>query len=140
MAGELTVVCGAGGFIGGHLVKSLIRRGPVRAVDIKPVNHWYQVFPEAENLVLDLRLKENCLQAADQARTIYNLAADMGGMGFIELNKAACMLSVLINTHLLLAAKEAGVKRFFYSSSACAYNVDKQRSTTVVPLKETDAY
>ncbi len=140
MAGKLVVVCGAGGFIGGHLVKALVGQQPVRAVDIKPIDQWYQVFPEAENLVLDLQLKENCVQAANGADRIYNLAADMGGMGFIELNKAACMLSVLINTHLLMAAMEVGARRYFFSSSACAYNVDKQKSANVVPLKETDAY
>src|SRR2546427_6068142 len=88
MANDLIVVCGAGGFIGGHLVKALIGQRPVRAVDIKPLNEWFQVFPEAENLVLDLQLKQNCIQAARGAGTIYNLAADMGGMGFIESNKA----------------------------------------------------
>src|SRR3989441_13329545 len=106
MASKPVVICGAGGFIGGHLVKALIGQRPIRAVDIKPLGQWYQVFPEAENLVLDLRLKQNCVEAARGADTIYNLAADMGGMGFIENNKALCMLSVLINTHLLLAAKD----------------------------------
>src|SRR5437667_2656950 len=140
MANELVLVCGAGGFIGGHLVKALIGARPVRAVDIKPLDEWFQLFPEAENLVLDLRLKQTCVQAIKGADTVYNLAADMGGMGFIENNKALCMLSILINTHLLLAAKDGGVRRFFFSSSACAYNVDKQKSEDVVPLKETDAY
>ena len=140
MANELVVVCGAGGFIGGHLVKALIGERPVRAVDIKPLDEWFQLFPEAENLVLDLRLKQTCVQAIRGADTVYNLAADMGGMGFIENNKALCMLSILINTHLLLAAKDGGARRFFFSSSACAYNVDKQKSEDVVPLKETDAY
>ena len=140
MANELVVICGAGGFIGGHLVKALIGERPVRAVDIKPLDEWFQLFPEAENLVLDLRLKQTCVQAIRGADTVYNLAADMGGMGFIENNKALCMLSILINTHLLLAAKDGGARRFFFSSSACAYNVDKQKSEDVVPLKETDAY
>src|SRR5881296_1621119 len=140
MASKPVVICGAGGFIGGHLVKALIGQRPIRAIDIKPLGQWYQVFPEAENLVLDLRLKQNCLEAARGADTIYNLAADMGGMGFIENNKALCMLSVLINTHLLMAAKDAGVRRFFFSSSACAYNIEKQKSENVVPLRETDAY
>ena len=140
MASKPVVICGAGGFLGGHLVKALIGRRPIRAIDIKPLGQWYQVFPEAENLVIDLRLKQNCVQAARGADTIYNLAADMGGMGFIENNKALCMLSVLINTHLLMAAKDAGVRRFFFSSSACAYNIEKQKSENVVPLRETDAY
>ena len=95
MANELVLVCGAGGFIGGHLVKALIGARPVRAVDIKPLDEWFQLFPEAENLVLDLRLKQACVQAVRGADTVYNLAADMGGMGFIESNKALCMLSVL---------------------------------------------
>ncbi|HWB61370.1 MAG TPA: NAD-dependent epimerase/dehydratase family protein [Chthoniobacteraceae bacterium] len=139
---ELIVVCGAGGFIGGHLVADLRRQGfkRIRAIDQKPFDEWYQVFPDAENLVLDLQLKEACEQAAAGGATIYNLAADMGGMGFIENNKALCMLSVLINTHLLLAAKQAGTKRFFFSSSACVYNADKQRDPNVIALKEEDAY
>ena len=136
------VVCGAGGFIGGHLVADLRRQGftRIRAIDKKPLDEWYQVFPDAENLVLDLQLKEACEQAAQGGGTIYNLAADMGGMGFIENNKALCMLSVLINTELLLAAKAAGTRHFFYASSACVYNADKQRDPNVVALKEEDAY
>src|SRR5207249_6717891 len=140
MAGKRVVICGAGGFIGGHLVKALIGRRPIRAIDIKPLGQWYQVFPEAENLVIDLRLKQNCVLAARGADTIYNLAADMGGMGFIENNKALCMLSVLINTHLLMAAKDAGARRFFYASSACVYAADKQTDPDVTALKEDDAY
>ena len=110
------LVAGAGGFIGGHLVKELIKKGAqVRAVDLKPLNEWYQVSPDADNLVLDLRLRENCFQAVNGNHEVFNLAADMGGMGFIENNKAACMISVLINTHLLIAAKECGIDRFFYT-------------------------
>lgn len=137
-----TVVCGAGGFIGGHLVARLVAEnaGPVRAVDVKPLDEWFQRHAEADNRVLDLRLAEACRTAVADASTVYNLAADMGGMGFIELNKALCMLSVLINTHLLIASREAGVSRFFFSSSACVYNADKQKSPDVVPLKEADAY
>jgi nucleoside-diphosphate-sugar epimerase len=135
------LVAGAGGFIGGHLVKALINKGNrVRAVDIKPLNEWYQVSDEADNLILDLRLRENCLQAVNGLNEVFNLAADMGGMGFIENNKAACMISVLINTHLLLASKECGVERFFYSSSACVYNGDKQTDPENPGLKESDAY
>src|SRR5438552_11392621 len=140
MANELVLVCGAGGFIGGHLVKALIGARPVRAVDIKPLDEWFQLFPEAENLMLDLRLKQTCVQAVRGADTVYNLAADMGGMGFIESNKALCMLSVLINTHLLMTAKDAGARRFFYASSACGYAVDKQTDSNVTALKEEDAY
>ena len=135
------VVAGAGGFIGGHLVKELIKKGhSVRAVDIKPLNEWYQVSNEADNLVLDLRLRENCYNAVNGYNEIFNLAADMGGMGFIENNKAACMISVLINTHLLLAARDCGIDRFFYASSACVYNGEKQTDTNSPGLKEADAY
>jgi nucleoside-diphosphate-sugar epimerase len=136
------VVCGGGGFIGSHLVGDLLNQGQreIRAVDIKPFDEWQQCFPEVENVQLDLQRKEACQQALRGASIVYNLAADMGGMGFIENNRALCMLSVLINTHLLLAAKQFGVERFFYASSACVYAADKQTSPSVVPLKEADAY
>jgi len=136
------VVAGAGGFIGGHLVSALSKKKNhlIRAVDIKPLNEWYQVFPDTENLVLDLREKENCYQAVKGFNEVYNLAADMGGMGFIETHKAACMISVLINTHLLMAAKDMGVDRYFYSSSACVYNGEKQTDPDNPGLKESDAY
>jgi GDP-D-mannose 3',5'-epimerase len=139
---DLVLVAGAGGFIGGWLVRNLIERGytKIRAVDLKPKSEWYQHFPEAENLVLDLQGTEESRVAAKDARLIYNLAADMGGMGFIENNKAACMLSVLINTHLLMAAKEFGTQRFFYASSACVYNGLKQLDPNNPGLKEEDAY
>jgi nucleoside-diphosphate-sugar epimerase len=136
------VVCGGGGFIGGHLVGDLLRQGyrDVRSVDIKPFDEWYQRFPEAENLQLDLSEKDACYRALDGAAVVYNLAADMGGMGFIENNKALCMLTVLINTHLCMAAKDHRVQRYFYASSACVYNADKQRDPNVTALKEADAY
>ncbi len=135
------VVAGAGGFIGGHLVRELTKKGyKVRAVDIKPLNEWYQVAEDADNLVLDLRLKDNCFTAVNGYNEVFNLAADMGGMGFIENNKAACMISVLINTHLLMAAKECGLDRFFYASSACVYNGEKQTDTDNPGLRESDAY
>ena len=142
MKSDTIVVCGAGGFIGGHLVAHLRAQGHsnIRAVDIKPFDEWYQIFDDVENLQRDLALRETCVEAVRGADIVYNLAADMGGMGFIELNRALCMLSVLINTHLLVAARAAGVRRYFYSSSACVYNVEKQRNTNVVPLKEEDAY
>jgi GDP-D-mannose 3', 5'-epimerase len=140
--GETAVVTGAGGFIGGHLVKGLIANGVkvVRAVDIKPLNEWYQVTEGVESLSLDLKDKNNCVTAVKDVSLVYQLAADMGGMGFIENNKALCMLSVLTNTHMLMAAKDAGIKRFFYSSSACVYNGEKQTNPDVVALKEADAY
>jgi nucleoside-diphosphate-sugar epimerase len=140
--GARVLVCGAGGFIGGHLVNTLVDHGAasVRAVDVKPFSEWYQRNPAAENLVLDLQLRESCFEAAEGIDAVFQLAADMGGMGFIENNKALCMLSVLTNTHMLIAAREAGVQRFFYSSSACVYNGDKQKDANVVPLKEDDAY
>jgi GDP-D-mannose 3',5'-epimerase len=142
MSSGKIVVCGAGGFIGGHLVAELLKNGQrdIRAVDIKPFEEWYQHFPQVENLRLNLQGKEACEQAAQGAAEIYNLAADMGGMGFIENNRCLCMLSVLINTHLLMAAKKSGVPRYFYASSACVYNADKQRDPNVTALKEEDAY
>jgi nucleoside-diphosphate-sugar epimerase len=136
-----TVVAGGGGFIGGHLVGALRARGrSVRAVDIKPLDEWYQVFGDVENVVADLKLKDEARRACVGADMVYQLAADMGGMGFIEHHRALCMLSVLTNTHMLQAALEAGVERLFYSSSACVYNVEKQRDPNVRPLKEEDAY
>ena len=142
MKTQKIVVCGGGGFIGGHLIADLRRQGhrDLRAVDIKPTEEWYQVFPDVENLQLDLQEKGACEQALRGGWIVYNLAADMGGMGFIENNRALCMLSVLINTHLLMAARKFGAERFFYASSACVYAADKQVSEDVIPLKEGDAY
>jgi nucleoside-diphosphate-sugar epimerase len=136
------LVAGAGGFIGGHLVRALFERGYDRviAADAKPLDEWWQLDPRAENRVLDLCLVEACRSAVNGATDVFNLACDMGGMGFIEANKARCMLSVLINTHLLQASHEAGVARYFYASSACVYNGDKQDTADVVPLAEADAY
>lgn len=137
------VVCGGGGFIGGHLVADLLAKGHkhVRCVDVKPKNEWYQVHNGAENVVADLNLKEAAFAAVKGTDVVYNLACNMGGMGFIEKNKGLCMISVLINTHLLLAAREYGVKRHFYASSACVYNADKQTNKAVdVMLREEDAY
>ena len=141
MSDDLVVVAGGGGFIGGHLVANLLSQGHrVRSIDLKPLDEWYQVHDDAENTVADLRLRDACLRALTDADDVYNLAADMGGMGFIENNKALCMLSVLINTHMLQAAHEQGIRRFFYSSSACVYAADKQTDSENPGLKESDAY
>jgi nucleoside-diphosphate-sugar epimerase len=138
---KLTLVTGAGGFIGGQLVRDLLRQNiSVRAVDKKPVEDWYFRSGDAENMVGDLQDLDACNKATKGVAHIYNLAADMGGMGFIENNKALCMLSVLINTHMLMAAHKHGVDRFFYSSSACVYPGYKQTNAEVVALKESDAY
>jgi nucleoside-diphosphate-sugar epimerase len=136
------LVAGAGGFIGGWLVRHLHENGvtSIRAVDIKPFDEWHQQLPEADNRVADLRSLEACRDAVDGVGRVYNLACDMGGMGFIEANKAACMVSVLINTHLLLAGREAGVERHFLSSSACIYNINLQQNPDVTALREEDAY
>ena len=136
------LIAGGGGFIGGWLVKSLHTQGftNVRVVDIKPLDRWYQVFADYDNQVMDLQDANACKVAVQGMKYIYNMAADMGGMGFIELHKAECMLSVLINTNLLQAAKAEGTERFFYASSACVYAADKQETPNVPALKESDAY
>jgi GDP-D-mannose 3', 5'-epimerase len=136
------LVTGGGGFIGGHLVAEFIRQGytDIRVVDCKPFAEWHQVFPQVENVTADLGELGACRAAVRDVRSVFNLAADMGGMGFIETHKAECMLSVLISTHMLMAAREAAVERLFYSSSACVYAADKQTSAEVVPLRESDAY
>jgi GDP-D-mannose 3',5'-epimerase len=136
-----TLVTGAGGFIGGHLVADLLRTGhAVRAVDVKPLNEWYQLHQSAENLVGDLQILQVARDAVSEVNEVYNLAADMGGMGFIETHKAACMLSVLTSTHVLLASRDAGVERYFYSSSACVYAAEYQTNPNVTALREEDAY
>ncbi|MCE5292001.1 MAG: NAD-dependent epimerase/dehydratase family protein [Nocardiaceae bacterium] len=135
------VVAGAGGFIGGHLVGDLLGQGlSVRAVDVKPQSSWYQAHPEAESYVADLSLFDAAMRAVKGASQVYMLAADMGGMGFIENNKAACMLSVLTSTHMLKASQESGVQRYFYSSSACVYAAGHQTDPNVTALRESDAY
>jgi nucleoside-diphosphate-sugar epimerase len=140
-ADGLVVVTGAGGFIGGHLVRKLRSVGvPVRAVDLKPLTEWYQLFDDVDNLQRDLKLREHCDEIVQGAARVYNLAADMGGMGFIENNKALCMLSVLINTHMLEASVSAGVQRYFFSSSACVYAAHKQLNVDNPGLAEADAY
>ena len=138
------VVAGAGGFIAGNLIKRLVGNGftNICAVDIKPIEQWYQTTDGVENVAdCDLKEKDNCYRVTKGAVEVYNLAADMGGIGFIELHKAECMLSVLINTHMLMAARDVGkVERYFYASSACVYNADLQTNTDVTALKESDAY
>jgi GDP-D-mannose 3',5'-epimerase len=136
------LVTGGGGFIGGHLVAKLREQGVdhVRAVDQVPLEQWHQSFSDVENQVGDLQEIGPCRTASEGIDTVFNLAADMGGMGFIENNKALCMLSGLISTHMLLAARDAGVQRFFYSSSACVYAAGKQESPEVEALRESDAY
>ena len=135
------LVCGAGGFIGGHLVKSLMDQGhEVVCADIKPLEYWFQIFEQNKNFSLDLKEYENCLKITAEVDYIYNMACNMGGMGFIENNKAECMLSVLINTNLLRACLINKVQKYFFSSSACVYNAKKQQKTFVPGLKETDAY
>ena len=137
----IVLVTGGGGFIGGHLVASLIADGyQVRSVDIKPFDEWYQRHPEADNRVLDVSLLPDAMSAVEGTRYVFNLAADMGGMGFIENNKALCMLSVLTSTHVLMAARDHGVERLFYSSSACVYAADKQTNPEITALVEADAY
>lgn len=141
-AGPVDVlVAGGGGFIGGHLVADLLAQGKtVRSVDVKPLDEWYQVHPDAQNSVGDLSLLDQAEAATQGAREVYMLAADMGGMGFIENNKALCMLTVLTSTHMLQAAQKHDVERYFYSSSACVYAADKQTDPSVTALKESDAY
>lgn len=138
----LIVITGAGGFIGGHLVKYFYNRGfsRIRAVDKKPLEEWYQRTPGVEDLRLDCSKEENCRRVCEGATEVYNLAADMGGMGFIERFRVECLRSVLINTHMIEAAYRAGARRYFYSSSACVYNSTLQQETNVAPLKESDAY
>lgn len=141
LSSRTALVAGAGGFIGGHLVKALLAQGrTVRAVDIKPFAQWYQIDPVAENVTADLSSLPACRNASAGMAQVFNLAADMGGMGFIETHKAECMLSVLINTHLLMAARDAGTSRFFFSSSACVYAAEHQTMTDVTALCEQDAY
>lgn len=138
---ETILVAGGGGFIGGHLVCELQKEGfEIRSVDIKPIEEWYQVLDGVDNQSRDLRDIAECRKAVAGADAVYNLACDMGGMGFIENNRAQCMISVLINTHLLIAARDAGIKRYFYSSSACVYNADKQTDANLTALREEDAY
>lgn len=139
---DKVLVAGAGGFIGGWLVKDLLDNGhtDIVAVDVKRLSDWYQTFSQADNLVLDLKESQNCIKAIEGVCTVYNLAADMGGMGFIENNKSLCMLSVLINTNLIHAAANHNVKKYFFASSACVYNQAFQVDSINLGLKEEDAY
>lgn len=139
---EKVLVAGGGGFIGGALVTHLVESGVTDIVvaDVKPLDEWYHVDPNLDNRTLDLGRLDAATTATNGRTVVFNLAADMGGMGFIETHKAECMLSVLINTHLLMGARDAGVHRFFFSSSACVYNAEKQLDANVTPLREADAY
>jgi nucleoside-diphosphate-sugar epimerase len=135
------LVCGAGGFIGGHLAESLVNEGhEVVCVDSKPYEYWFQISESNKNYSLDLKEYENCLKVTDGVDYIYNMACNMGGMGFIENNKAECMLSVLINTNLLRSCLINKVEKYFFSSSACVYNATKQKTNFIPGLKEEDAY
>ncbi len=135
------LVAGAGGFIGGHIVKSLMNSGhEVVCADVKPKEYWFQIFDENNNFSLDLKEYENCLKVSKNVDYVLNMACNMGGMGFIENNKAECMLSVLINTNLLRACLINNVKKYFFSSSACVYNASKQKEIFIPGLKEEDAY
>jgi GDP-D-mannose 3',5'-epimerase len=141
MQNGTVLVTGGGGFIGGHLVADLTRQGyEVRAVDCKPIDEWHQLRDGVDNQVADVSDLAACRAVTDGVMEVYNLAADMGGMGFIEGNKALCMLSVLPSTHMLVAARDSGVERFFYSSSACVYAAEKQQTPEVEALREADAY
>ena len=140
MENEKILICGAGGFIGGHLTSKLMETNTLVCADIKPYEHWFQSFDKNKNYSLDLKEYENCLKVTEGVKYVYNLACNMGGMGFIENNKAECMLSVLVNTNLLRACLKNKVKRYFYSSSACVYNASKQEKTFIPGLKEIDAY
>ena len=134
-------MAGGGGFIGGHLVASLLADGhEVRCVDLKQPDDWHQWHPDAENLVLDLQDRLGCERAVESVDQVFNLACDMGGMGYIEHHKALCMLSVLIDANLLRASAEAGVGRYFFASTACVYRDDRQNETDVTALAEDDVY
>jgi nucleoside-diphosphate-sugar epimerase len=142
MKNSFIVITGAGGFIGGHLVKYFYEKGftQIRAVDKKSFEEWYQYLPEVENLCLDCSSDDACRRVCEGATEVYNLAADMGGMGFIERFRVECLRSILINTHMIEAAYRAGVQRYFFSSSACVYNTQLQKDPNVRPLRESDAY
>ena len=142
MKNNRILIVGAGGFIGGHLVKRLLDDGnSIVAVDIKPKEYWFQEFENVENHPsIDMRNIDNCRKVTKDINFVFNMACNMGGMGFIENNKAECMQSVLINTNLLIACKDVGVQRYFFSSSACAYNKSKQQDVFIDGLREQDAY
>jgi len=139
---DLIVIGGAGGFIGGSLARYFTDKGftRIRGIDKKPLPEWYQRVPGVECLCLDLSQEENCRRACEGAVEVYNLAADMGGMGFIERFRVECLRSILINTHMIESAYRAGARRYFFSSSACAYNTLLQQDPKVRALKESDAY
>jgi GDP-D-mannose 3',5'-epimerase len=139
---KTVLICGAGGFIGGHLVANLIKENKYNIVcaDIKPFEYWFQFFDDLKNFSIDLKEFDSCLKVTKKVDYIYNMACNMGGMGFIENNKAECMLSVLINTNLLRASLKNNINKYFFSSSACVYNSAKQSKNFIPGLKEEDSY
>ena len=139
---DLIVIAGAGGFIAGSLTRYFSEQGytNIRAIDRKPLPDWYLRVPGVESISMDLSHEQNAIEAVRGAKEVYNLAADMGGMGFIENFRVECLRSILVNTHLTEASYRAGVSRYFFSSSACAYNTDLQKTPEVIALKESDAY
>src|SRR5580698_7553399 len=139
---DLIVITGGGGFIGGNLAAYFKKKGftNIRAVDKKPVYEWYLTVPGVENICYDVSHEDTCHRVCEGATEVYNLAADMGGMGFIERFRVECLRSVLINTHMIEAAYRAGCRRYFYSSSACAYNTELQKDPRAYALKESDAF
>ena len=135
------LIAGAGGFIGGHLMQRLKLEGhQIICADIKPLSSWFQIDNKNQNVSMDLKDYKNCLKVSENVDYVFNLACNMGGMGFIENNKAECMLSVLINTNLLRAGLQNKIKKYYFSSSACVYNASKQKDTFISGLKEEDAY
>ncbi len=140
MSNNTYLVVGGGGFIAGHLIKRLLNDGnKVIATDIKPEQYWFQTFNNVKNYPdMDMKDYFNCVKVTKNVDYVFNMACNMGGMGFIESNKAECMLSVLINTNLLRACIDNKVKKYFFSSTACVYNMSMQDDIFVQGLKENE--